>query len=83
MPNRIDPQDLVGTTGDIREDELCEQEGIDLGDLEDYLLKFNIERCPECEWWVYSCELADDENEPCSCSTCRDVIERMVEEEFK
>jgi hypothetical protein len=40
-------------------------------EIEDALLSINIERCPGCEWWCYSDELIDDDNEVVGCQNCR------------
>ena len=47
----------------------------DLGieeDPTDVMAEFNtIERCPECDWWVETGELVDEDCEEVPCSGCR------------
>lgn len=39
---------------------------------EEIMLNYNYERCPECESWVESWELLDDDGEPTeACESCR------------
>jgi hypothetical protein len=50
---------------------VCDEYNIDIYQLEELMLDVNCERCPACEYWMESCELADDNGEPCACSECR------------
>ena len=34
-------------------------------------LPMGIERCSECDWWVYSYELVDDDLNPSVCDGCK------------
>jgi len=49
-----------GLSGEISEDEMTE-----------ILLDEGVERCPECEWWVYSWELVDEDGNETVCENCR------------
>lgn len=40
-------------------------------ELVDRLLDVSTERCPACQWWMESCELVDEDGEPCPCEQCR------------
>lgn len=35
------------------------------------LLDEGVERCPECDWWVYSWELVDEDGNETACENCR------------
>lgn len=46
--------------------------GVDIEEAEEIMLNYNYERCPECESWVESWELLDDDGEPIeACVSCR------------
>jgi len=45
-------------------------------EVEDLLLDYSIERCPECEWWVESIELMDENDEPTPCDGCKSYTSR-------
>lgn len=49
-----------GLGDDVSEDEVIE-----------ILLDEGVERCPECEWWVYSWELVDEDGKETVCENCR------------
>lgn len=40
-------------------------------DIEDFLLEYNIERCPYCDWWFDSMELLNEDDEIVGCEHCR------------
>lgn len=62
---------LLGTCDQI--EAACEQLRLDIDedDAHEMLAEANIERCSECDWWVESGELADEDGELVSCSGCR------------
>lgn len=63
--------DLRGTCETL--DSYIERNDLDITafDLEDALLDVSTEICPVCEWWMESCELIDEDGEPCPCEQCR------------
>lgn len=54
---------LAGTCND-------EVEGMDTEDAINIMVDLGYEKCPECEWWVESCDLYNEDDEPCSCDSC-------------
>lgn len=67
---------LVGTCGSIeatikrlRLDEIL---GIETDSIESMLMDLaNIDRCPNCEWWVDCGELYNGNDKECACANCR------------
>lgn len=59
----------------LTESELLERldlgDEIDEGDVVEILLDEGVERCPECDWWVYSWELVDEDGNETACENCR------------
>ncbi len=46
-------------------------EGLSIEEIEEIMLDAGYERCPECDVWVECGELIDDNDEQCSCESCR------------
>ena len=44
--------------------------GLEVTELEEFMLDHGYERCPKCEWFVECSELLDDNNQPTVCSNC-------------
>lgn len=62
---------IEGTCNSVDE-VLCSMdlEGYDAEEVEEQLLDLNLERCQGCDWWMESCELATDEDNPGFCEDC-------------
>lgn len=41
----------------------------DEADLQDKLLDYDLELCTQCGWWIETCEMAEDADEP-TCLDC-------------
>lgn len=64
--------DLRGTCETLASYVARKELDIDPEDLEDELLNVSTETCPVCEWWMESCDLVDEDGEPCPCEQCRE-----------
>ena len=64
---------LLGTCKAVESalDYLDLEDEIGVEDAEDQLLDLNVERCPFCDWWMYSWELIDDQGHVVGCDQCR------------
>lgn len=65
--------DVLGeTSGENQQvQELADEFGCGVVDIESAMADMNYERCPECDWWVEAGELINDKEEPCPCSSCQ------------
>jgi len=61
--------DAIGTSDSI--DYLADQLDLDITEVEEFMLDFNIEECAECGCWTESSDLLNDDDEVDSCSGCR------------
>lgn len=61
---------LKDTSG-LSDSVVADEYDITISKIEEIMANNNYERCPNCDWWVGCCELADENNEPCFCNSCR------------
>lgn len=46
-------------------------DGVSISEVEEVMADAGFERCPDCEVWVETSDLVDEDDEPCVCSSCR------------